>query len=71
MIRFIGELFKLYMINPKIIFLMLDKFFKQEGIMSLECSCELITTIGKFYEEKFVSDLFFIDFIKAKLLKEC
>ncbi|XP_065222935.1 uncharacterized protein LOC135847373 isoform X2 [Planococcus citri] len=50
--QFIGELFKVYMIHPEIIFQILDQLFQTNGDMAIECACCILTTIGFFYEEK-------------------
>ncbi|XP_076365221.1 eukaryotic translation initiation factor 4 gamma 3-like isoform X2 [Tachypleus tridentatus] len=46
-IRFIGELFKLSMLTPKIMDSCIQKLLSQKDEDSLECLCRLLTTVGK------------------------
>ncbi|XP_013777285.1 eukaryotic translation initiation factor 4 gamma 3-like [Limulus polyphemus] len=45
--RFIGELFKLSMLTPKIMDSCIHKLLSQQDEDSLECLCRLLTTVGK------------------------
>ncbi|KAG8236987.1 hypothetical protein J437_LFUL016898, partial [Ladona fulva] len=49
--RFIGELYKIGMINQSIMVTCIKELLKSGDEESLECLCELLTIIGKFLEE--------------------
>ena len=46
-IRFIGELYKIRMLNGKIMHECIRKLLQQTDEESLECLCRLVTTIGQ------------------------
>ena len=46
-IRFIGELYKIRMLNGKIMHECIRKLLTQTDEESLECLCRLVTTIGQ------------------------
>ena len=45
-IRFIGELYRIKMLNGKIMHECIRKLLKQTDEESMECLCRLVTTIG-------------------------
>ncbi|KAG8239741.1 hypothetical protein J437_LFUL018437, partial [Ladona fulva] len=49
--RFIGELYKLGMINQSIMVTCIKELLESGDEESLECLCKLLTTVGKFLEE--------------------
>ena len=46
-IRFIGELYKIKMLNGKIMHECIRKLLEQTDEESLECLCRLVTTVGQ------------------------
>ena len=51
-IRFIGELYKIKMLNGKIMHECIIKLLCQTDEESLECLCRLVTTIGQLLEQE-------------------
>merc|ERR1719431_1759811 len=51
-IRFIGELYKIKMLNGRIMHECIRKLLKQTDEESLECLCRLVTTVGALLEEE-------------------
>ncbi|KAF6198194.1 hypothetical protein GE061_007941 [Apolygus lucorum] len=58
LVRFIGELYKLHMLTPKIMHGCITTLLSQVAEESLECLCKLLTTIGKELERESVKKEF-------------
>lgn len=54
-VRFIGELFKLGMLTPKIMVECVDMLLGNQDDESYECLCKLLTTIGQKLEENIIT----------------
>ena len=51
-IKFIGELYRIQMLNGRIMHEIIQKLLRETDEESLECMCRLITTIGKLLDEE-------------------
>merc|ERR1711887_84416 len=51
-IRFIGELYKIKMLNGRIMHECIRKLLVQTDEESLECLCRLVTTVGQILEQE-------------------
>ena len=51
-IKFIGELYRIQMLNGRIMHEIIQKLLRETDEESLECMCRLITTVGKILDEE-------------------
>ena len=51
-IKFIGELYRIQMLNGRIMHEIIQKLLRETDEESLECMCRLITTVGKLLDEE-------------------
>jgi translation initiation factor 4G len=51
-IKFIGELYRIQMLNGRIMHEIIQKLLRETDEESLECLCRLITTVGKILDEE-------------------